>query len=268
MNLEGLKAGATQFAERVRYPTHGDGYSLYRNIAAPGIYMNVGFFLVNLANLIGSKFGFIPDEAGEVIRNYVWPVSNAVGYGSLAFSLPMAYSVLRERKNRISFGESLTVSRVAILPNAAVAKALPELSGEKYYGELHFVGKKLDIQVTQVPNFHRVMREGIKGLSQLVEACEQQDPRLAGINYFLGKSPIVTEELNRFGFRVTEPPPSRTYRIKDPADFLRKLMGRQPFEWLKHRRTMMCVASRNDLLAKKDVIDRVTKRLDKKIIIT
>lgn len=173
----------------------------------------------------------------------------------------MAYTALRERHNRISFGESLTVSRVAVLPNTRISKAVPELEGEKYYGELHYVGKKLDIQVQQAPDFHKVMREGVTGLSQLVEACEEQDPRLNGINYFVGISPIVTEGLTRFGFQVTEASPRKKYLIKDVADYLRQFAGRQPLEWLAHRESLMCVAGREDLVANKSTIDRFAQRM-------
>lgn len=260
MGLAELKNRVVQAVERVKFPAYGDGYSLYRNVAAPGIYLNLGLFAVNLANLVGGYTGIVPDEAREAIRNFAGPVADVMGWGILATASPRAYTALRERHNRLSFGESLTVSRVAVLPNNRITRAIPELKDERYYGEIHYIGKQLDINVRQAPDFRRVMRDGIVGLSQLVEACEQQDPQLDGINHFVGISPIVTEGLTRFGFQVTEPPHRRNYPIKDPADFLRQFLKVQPFGWLAHRESLMCIASREDLVANRAAIDRLAQR--------
>ncbi|MCL5090895.1 MAG: hypothetical protein M1514_02695 [Patescibacteria group bacterium] len=104
----------------------------------------------------------------------------ATTWGSVALA---SWIHEKERANRISFGQLLTVSKVAVFDQERLTKTFPEVLSYPYVGELHFLGKSRIPRVGSNPL--TVVREGFESLYNLAEACERKDKVLEGIEIFL-----------------------------------------------------------------------------------
>src|SRR5436190_4490057 len=162
---------------------------------------------------------------------------------------------VREFQNRELFGKYLSVNKTAVTSHYVGAQAFPFLKKERFIGELHFVGKNFALVVTKInaPIFE-VVEDGLRGLSELAKACETDDKRVKGLNYFVGESKIAVGSLEKLGFEVGQRPPEKSKLIHrlDLSRFIKHASS----TILESRTPRVAVISREALIENREKIDR------------
>lgn len=186
--------------ERLKYPSSEDGKKVLKKLVPPSILLGLAG-VVRLADPAKAEvIAHLGLNSGDL--NYIQKVARGVAVPVFTTAGLLATALfLQECRNRVLYGNYLTVSKVAPGKNYFAYTFFPELVGQKYFGELHYKGK-WHFRFSPGENAHTVMREAYHDFSKLAEAVENNDPALSDFNYFVALSSMVTPRLLRFGFKV------------------------------------------------------------------
>ncbi len=188
--------------DRLRYPSAEDGKAVLRKLIPPSALLGLAGMLKPFAPAeaeaithLGKESAFTVDDLSKKARLAAIPGFAIAGilYGVLSY---------QEVRNRVQFGDHLTVSKVAPGKNYFGRTLYPELEDERFVGELHFKGK-WKLRYSPEENAVTVMRAAFRDLHTLASAVEQNDSSLRDFNYFVALSSMVTPLFERFDFKVT-----------------------------------------------------------------
>lgn len=198
-----MKEAVRRLQDRILFPSDQLGKSILRKIIAPSAILALASILkqkrpaeAGFFTKLGIEHANSPSDLSQKVRGLAMP--GLIGGGLLFW----AASYL-EWRNRVHFGQDLTVSKVAVSKNYIPRIMFPfELSNERFVGELHFQGKwkKRFSQATDAPI--TVIRSAFRDLYALALEVEKNNPTLTDINYFVGVSSMVDELFERYGFQV------------------------------------------------------------------
>lgn len=263
----------TKLFDRLNFPSIHDKRKALR----------IGYAVIEVAvlSLIASKIVIDTAVNGMVLPELVWFASDSLRKITTLSFLPIVASLstsfyisAKEHFNKTQYGKTLTVTKVA----ASSAKEIDGLSvpNERFLGEMHFVGKgsiKNPLSCF-VPAFFfksesENLKQGLVDLSALAEACSNNSSKLEGINVFFGISPIVTRNLERFGFQIFPYKDRRNLleRVVDiPLDMINlanSIPMRLRFKAHAIQPSQTAVVTRDSLIENKDKIKKLIDRLNR-----
>lgn len=187
--------------DRLRYPSAEDGKAVLRRLIPPSALLGLAGMLKHIApaeaeviTTLGKESVFTVDDLSKKARLAAIPGFALAGllFGALSY---------QEVRNRVLFGNHLTVSKVAPGQNYFGRALYPQMAGERFVGELHFKGK-WRLRYSPKESAVTVMRAAFYDLHTLALAVENNDPSLQDFNYFVALSSMVTPLFERFGFEV------------------------------------------------------------------
>ncbi len=192
---------------------------------------------------------------------------NASRYSVMATTTILVASIaliswqhLRARHNFEYFSRLLSVGKTATSAKNYLSLTYPQTNNYPFYGELHFVDRT-DADRELFKNPVAAIRDAFTGLLALAEACEQNDPRLDGIEIFGGISSIIDQRLEKFGFQVAEPKLDINLMDRTFAPvmtWLGKLFPKQDYN-IPDQPPMVCFITRESLIANKAKFARFAK---------
>lgn len=205
------------FRERLSYPSAHDPI---RRVATEAAYVTFpAWIALTVANAIVPPLEAVGVLSDPIVRHML--LSTWMGLaGGMTLSVSVSESFSNtEIRNRVPFGELLTVSTVATKYAAAKHYFPEQLGNQQYYGELHIRGRGNNQSATP----KETLRHGIAGLALLAKACEQEDPRLKGLDYFYGQSPFISKKLAQFGFIFPGNPDYEQFRTPDVRGYYKQI---------------------------------------------
>lgn len=186
--------------DRLRYPSSQDGKEVLRRLVPPSALL---FLASSIKRVLPAEsqaiahLGVDQAEASDLAKKARLIAIPGFAAAGLIF-IALSY---QEAKNRVRYGEHLTVSKVAVSLGYFASKLFPEVAKERFVGEVHFKGK-WKMRYSPQESAHSVMWKLFSDLYELAEAVENNDPRLKDLRYFIGLSSMVTPLLEKFGFIV------------------------------------------------------------------
>lgn len=187
--------------DRLQYPSAEDGKAVLHKLIPPSVLLGLASIVEHIAPAKAEVITHLGKESAETIDDLSKKARLLAIPGFVAAGLIFTALSYQERKNRVQFGDHLTVSKVAPGQNYFAVTLFPELTRERFVGELHFKGK-WGLRYSAKENAVTVMRAAFHDLHELALAVENNDLRLADFNYFVGLSSMITPLFERFGFKV------------------------------------------------------------------
>lgn len=227
--------------DRLQYPSSEDGKWLLKLVPPSALLV-----LASVVKLADPAKAEVIAQLGintkdityiqKIARGVAIPVFTTAGLLAIAL-------FLQECRNRVRYGNYLTVSKVAPGRNCFAYTLFPELVDQKFFGELHFKGK-WHFRFSPDENEHTVMRAAFHDFYKLAKAVENDDPKLLGLNYFVALSSMVNPLLERFGFKVVY--------FRDQIGLPALGQENQSQLKLKMRPVMACVIDKKTLVQNKE----------------
>ena len=137
-----MKEVFPRMLDRMRYPSSQDGKEVLGKLVAPSALLGLASTLHRVApaesDLVANLGTEQATSASDLLKKAKFVAIPGLVAGGLLF---MAISY-QEYKNRMHFGDNLTVSKVAPAKSYIPRILFPQqLQNERFVGELHFKGK-------------------------------------------------------------------------------------------------------------------------------
>jgi hypothetical protein len=245
--LHTIRDASQQVIDRIKYPSltgnalrSPGNASVYASGTAMGL--SVASNVLKHANAIDHDQKQLLSRASKGL--FAVGAGGAIAVGGAIFEV-----VLNEQ----AFGNFMTVNKVAVFPGY-FGLQFPEIEGERFVGELHFVGSG-DENPFQGKHPTEIIREGLRGLYRVADACERSKVSVQDFQYFVGCSNIVTRGLQQFGFNVKPYELENSHQLSNRLNAADPLTHRVLFDksipYSNRTDAMVCMINRQDLIANK-----------------
>jgi hypothetical protein len=256
------KSGLQALQDRLSYPAEHDVAQFLTRFALPGFVTET---LINTA-YVGTTVASVvlKHELPLPPKEMLLSAEALIALNSFFIcTIPIGLAITRgESKQESSYGDWLTVTKRTLTKKSYVEQLFPELRSAAYYGDLHFVGNG---DTKKFPsNKIEATREGFNGLFQLAKACASDDPKLTGIDFFAGISPIISKKFNKLGFVVEEDTSKKSFGALDtlilsPLLLASLLMQKNQGIHVPDNKSMAAVITRDQLVANMPLWERLAK---------
>lgn len=247
-----------QFFKLLKFPSTLDAIINQTNLYLPSV-LGVLFSLlwINTTSTL-AKADSIPLDSAFTIYKDSYLFLASIGFQAATDAL-IIWQYLRSHHNYEYLSNLLCFNKVAMSPKNYLSLTFPEVQEFPFYGELHLT-ERTDKYRWILTNPYAAFRDAFTGLANLADACEHNDPRLDGIQFFGGISSIIDTRLTRFGFHVAEPvvdisPIERLYEVFLNLFPDRSLSQDNPDQ----SPVMACYITRENLIANKGNFARFAK---------
>lgn len=246
--------------QRMRYPGDEDSSKTFIRSVLPvlsGQIIALVPMFMRTADVIRYSSGAVAqlNPVLEQITSVVTPIGVGLNVMLWLGLGKYVYESKSETKNKHLFGKLLTINKTKTVKNSAVGKTFPEIP-DPYYGEMHFLGKAGKKGESTEDIFKqdpiKILRQGLRDLLVLAQACKDNAPDLEGLNVFVGPySPLITESLKKFGFEIRKPKYNEKWIDKIfefIPDYLNKIAYKESGIREIDRPSMACMITRETLI--------------------
>lgn len=261
--------------DRILYPAEMDWLGTqYKYVVPSGIIAAVSTSIAGYTLAAGSGT-LLPElvHSGSIfaplleINTVVSVVSGIVCLGSAVIRY------IQERnydRNTHGYGAMLTMTKVKPAEGTTIRQTFPEL-GNAVVGEIHMANVNEEFVSMTEPEFFGqngivILRRAMKDLFLLAKACEENDPQLEGIEYFVGPySDNISKLYEKFGFTVRTPVYDQSIH-RHPLYELYRRGNENAYEEsgvrLLERPELACMITRDELIRNKEILKKVSHYSD------